>query len=136
LLLGFFILPHKSSNCQEQYRNDSRLKIGNSTIDVQIATSAAEQTKGLGGRSCLGADQGMLFVFDKPGAYPFWMRDMKFPIDIVWIDKNNAVVDLQKDIQPSTYPQSYTNQTPAKKVLELPAGQADSLNIRTGTKIN
>lgn len=137
LVLGFVMLPKNSgAGCTEHYRQDGKIRIGQKVVNVQIVKSNTEQVQGLSGRRCLGADQGMLFVFDKPGFYPFWMKDMKFNIDIAWIGANGQVVDIQRNLKPSSYPYSYTNQVAAKKVLELPAGNLDALDIHTGTKLN
>ena len=137
LILGFVILSKPSANqCTETYRKDNELKISGQSIPVQIAKSPLEQSLGLGGRSCIGDRQGMLFVFDKPGYYPFWMKSMKFPIDIIWIGVDNNVVDFQQNVQPSSYPHTFVNQSPAKKVLEMAADSAQTLNISTGTHIN
>ena len=137
LLLGFLMLPRSAGTaCDEHYRRDGQLKIGQKVINVQIASTIAQEERGLSGRRCLGPDQGMLFVFDKPGFYPFWMKDMKFSIDIAWIGANGQVVDIQRNLKPSSYPRSYTNQVAAKKVLEVPAGRLDALDIHTGTKLN
>jgi hypothetical protein len=78
----------------------------------------------------------MLFVFDKPGFYSFWMKDMKFPIDVAWLDADNRVVDVKRNWQPASYPSGYTNQAAAKKVLELPAGSLEAWGIRPGTRLN
>lgn len=137
LVFGFIILSKpKASRCTETYRQDNELKISGQIIPVQTATSATEQSLGLGGRKCIGERQGMLFVFDKSGYYPFWMKDMKFAIDIIWIDSRNNVVDIQQNVQPSSYPRTYVNQSPAKKVLEMPAGSVRTMNIISGTHIN
>jgi len=137
LILGFVLLPKNSAaSCDEHYRRDGQLRVGQKIINVQIASTLAQQEQGLSGRRCLGANQGMLFVFDKPGFYPFWMKDMKFNIDIAWIGANGQVVDIQRDLKPTSYPYSYTNQVAAKKVLEVPAGSLDALDIHTGTKLN
>lgn len=136
LILGFISLSTRHTKCQEQYRRDKRLAVGKSIIDVQVATSSEDQAKGLGGRSCLGNNEGMLFIFNEPGFYPFWMKDVKFAIDIAWIDDKGEVVDSRTNVQPDSYPTSYVSQTAAKKVLELAAGELKALNISSGTKIN
>jgi uncharacterized membrane protein (UPF0127 family) len=90
----------------------------------------------LGGRACIGPDQGMLFTFNKPGQYDFWMKNMKFPIDIVWVNENKMVVSVSPEVEPKTYPKTFTSNKPAKYVLELHAGRAQQLNISEGTNLN
>lgn len=62
------------------------------TFAVSVADTPSERSLGLSGKSALENDEGMLFVFRENGRYGFWMKDMKFSIDIVWIDENRRIV--------------------------------------------
>lgn len=99
-----------------------------------LAESEGARGQGLGDKKSLPQDQGMLFIFEKTDIYPFWMRDMKFPIDIIWIDSNYEVVDLVKNANPSSYPNSFIPEKQALYVLETNAGWADKNNIQVGSK--
>lgn len=134
-LLFALVYGQKNLTCQANYRNDSQIKIDSRTLKIEVANTETSREKGLSGRSCIGANQGMLFVFAKPGYYPFWMKDMKFSIDMVWANSNKRVVYIQPNVQPSTYPQSFTNQEPAKYVLELQAGNSAKLGISVGSQL-
>ncbi len=123
-----------SASCGS-YRDDKTLRIGAHTIAAQLAVTNAELQKGLGGRPCIPANQGMLFVFAQQGLYPFWMKDMSFSIDIVWINTQHVVVAVRRDLSPATYPQTYVSGEPARYVLELQANRARSLCIVKGTTI-
>jgi uncharacterized membrane protein (UPF0127 family) len=79
--------------------------------------------------------QGMLFAFDKPDFYQFWMKDMKFPIDMVWISENKTVNSVSANVLPSTYPKTFTSKSESKYVLELQANRAKSLNLAQGTQL-
>ena len=59
--------------------------------------------KGLSIKNTLNESEGMLFPFDTPGEYSFWMKDMKFPIDIIWIDSNYKIVYIEKNLQPCAF---------------------------------
>jgi|SRR5581483_1453557 len=133
-----FSLLHQSNylTCQVNYRQDKNLIVNGSAIQTEVVSSPADLAKGLGGRACIGADEGMLFVFLRPGYYPFWMKDMKFPIDMVWINTNHQAVHIAPDVTPSTYPQSFVNTQLAQYVLELKAGAANKLGITYGSTIN
>ena len=74
-------------------------------------------------------------MFEKPEKEGFWMKDMKFSIDIIWIDENMSVIHIEKSLSPDTYPKVYYPESPAKYVLEVSAGQADSLGLKIGDKI-
>lgn len=121
--------------CSYVYRHDSTLSTPSDSIAVEVAKTDAARNIGLGGRACIGGNQGMLFEFDKSGYYPFWMKDMKFPIDIIWINSNHTVVTIKPDVAPSTYPRNFTNSAPAQYVLELQAGRARTLNLTQGSNI-
>ncbi len=115
--------------------NISKLEIGNKTISVEIAQTEAERTKGLSGRKNLSPDSGMLFIFDKPDFYQFWMKDMNFPLDIVWLDKNYQVVDLTENLLPSSYPATVTSLKLAQFVLEMASGSIEGLQIKVGDRL-
>ena len=77
----------------------------------------------------------MLFVYDEPDIPSFWMKDMKFSIDIIWIDENNKVVGIEKNINPETYPQTFAPSRQILNVLEVNAGWSDAHSIEIGDKI-
>ena len=120
------------------YRDDKLITIGDHKIFAELATTPAAQAQGLGGRSCIPADAGMLFSFSQPGRYGFWMKDMKFPIDMVWISAGHQAVAVKQNVQPSTYPDSFANPVnrPAQYVLELQANASSRLKISPGTPVN
>lgn len=105
-------------------------------IRVEIATSEAEQIKGLSNRNFLEKGTGLLFVFDSPGRYGIWMKDMNFPIDILWLDKNYNVVDLRDNVSPDTFPAVFTPKANSMFVLELNAGEAHRFNLKINSKLN
>jgi uncharacterized membrane protein (UPF0127 family) len=112
------------------------VQINENKIDVEIAKSAAAKIAGLSWRKSLAEGSGMLFVEGKSNYYSFWMKDMLFPIDIIWI-ANNQVVDISKNIpvpQGNNLP-SYSPDEPANYVLEVNAGYADRHGIKVGDKV-
>jgi len=64
----------------------------------------------------------MLFVFENPGIHGIWMKDMKFPIDIIWLDKDMSVISKELNVSPDTYPQVFYPSREAYYVLEVKAG--------------
>ena len=109
--------------------------IGEKTVKADISDNDCKRQLGLSGRESLGNDEGMFFVFDKIGSYGFWMKDMKFPIDILWINEELTLIGIEKNVQPSTYPQSFGANYIAKYVIELPALFSDKNNLKIGDKI-
>ena len=111
------------------------IKINNTNIEVEIADTPKTREKGLSGRRALSESMGMLFIFDSPSQYGFWMKDMRFGIDIVWIDENLKIVGIEKKTSPETFPQIFYPDRPIKYVLELPAGFSDKYNIGIGAVV-
>ncbi len=112
------------------------VKLGNSTFILEIADTETLQERGLSYRSELASNTGMLFVFNTPNMYYFWMKDMNFPIDIIWLDENKKVVHIERALSPSTYPGSFGPQTPTQYVIEIGAGAAAQVGLKTGDVVN
>lgn len=99
---------------------------------VEAAKTNTEREKGLMNRKKLDKNKGMLFIFDKEGIFPFWMKNTLIPLDIIWIDADKKVVYINENTQlcqnlicPSIIPS-----TKAKYVLEINAGLVKELNIK------
>ncbi len=112
-----------------------QLQIGDKTINLELSITTEEKAQGLSGRKNLPADTGMLFVFEKEGNYHFWMKDMKFAIDMIWIGQNLRVTEIKKDAKPNSYPQVFGGQVKSLYVLEVPAGFSTENNIKVGDKV-
>jgi uncharacterized membrane protein (UPF0127 family) len=103
-------------------------------VSAEVAATEAEREQGLMNRRALNRDAGMLFIFDKPGPYEFWMKNTLIPLDMLWLDKTGKVVSLTADVPPCkadpcpTYPPSAI----ADYVLELEAGYAKSHGLKVG----
>jgi uncharacterized membrane protein (UPF0127 family) len=106
-------------------------------VSAEIADTPASRATGLSGRDALADGKGMLFVFGTPGIYPFWMRAMKFPIDMVWI-MNGQVVFVAPDVSSALADQlkMQTPSVPADRVLELPAGFAAAHGATVGATLD
>ena len=109
--------------------------ISGESIPVEIADMNTERIQGLSGRDSLTAGFGILFVFEKSDMHGFWMKDMKFPIDIIWISDDWRVVAMEKKVSPDTFPFIFYPPVPAKYVLELNAGEAEKLGIEPGKDV-
>ncbi|MDO8569729.1 MAG: DUF192 domain-containing protein [bacterium] len=111
------------------------IKIGEISIQVEIVDTPETREKGLSGREALPEGTGMLFIFDSPAQYGFWMKDMDFAIDIVWVDGESRVIGIEREVLPNTFPQTFYPNQPIKYVLELPAGSANRYNIDIGAVV-
>jgi len=105
-------------------------------IHAEIADTDASREQGLSDRASLPADNGMLFVFDTPGQYGFWMKDMRFPLDMVWINADKTVAGVTKDILPSTYPSIFPPPSSISYVLEINAGSAEKFGLVSGAIVD
>ncbi len=112
------------------------VQIGNVVIQAEVADNSIERVRGLLGREELPENTGMLFIFDKPGFHGIWMKDMLFPIDIVWISEDFIVVHIEEDISPETYPEVFEPGEEARYILETNAGFAAENNVLLGETIS
>jgi len=108
------------------------VSIGGNTVHVTIVDTPEARTKGLSGQGGLAEDEGMLFVFERDGKHSFWMKDMQFSIDILWISSAMRVVDIETRVSPQSYPKSFTPDSPARYVLEVPAGYTEKHGVKEG----
>ena len=113
--------------------------IGAFTWPVELALTGAEQAQGLSGRAELAAGSGMLFVWNQESRRSFWMPDMNFPLDLVWLNGDCAVVQITADAPPQAPGQSradlprYTVDG-VQYVLEINAGEAARHGINVGDR--
>lgn len=108
------------------------IAIGTTTLSVKLAITEAEREQGLGEKKFLDDNEGLLFVFPKASYYAIWMKSMLFSIDVAWLDDNFNIVEIQSDISPSTYPESFKPQQPARYILEVNSGFFEANGITQG----
>jgi len=110
----------------------------NSCFQVKLAKTEAQKEKGLMGVSFLDKDKGMLFVFEKEGIYPFWMKNTLIPLDIIWIGGDKKVVFIGQNIEPCKSlicPPIVPPGPGAKYVLEINAGMAKEIGLEVGDEL-
>ena len=106
-------------------------------ISVEVADTVEKRSLGLGKRSGLENGWGMLFVFEKRKQHGFWMKDMQFPLDIIWLD-NHRIVHILRNVQPAkprVFPPVMTPPVAGNFVLEIDAGRADELKLQVGHRL-
>lgn len=112
------------------------IHVGTSTLRAEVAQSPIEFIRGLSGRPALEEDAGMFFVFPRLGKHGIWMKEMHFPIDIIWLDEYLRVVTVAHDVHPDTFPESFYPDLPSRYVLEVNAGYASAHGIEAGTQLS
>jgi len=95
-----------------------------------------DRQKGLSGVSALPQNEGMLFIFDEEGRYGFWMKDTLLALDIIWINNNQEIVHIEKNVRPESYPATYYSPVPARFVVEVNAFFTSTFNINVGDKVS
>src|SRR3989344_5449421 len=131
--IGIFLINQPSKNLK--ITEIKYIKIANASIKFEIASTPETLAQGLSGRNELKEDEGMLFVFEKSGKYSFWMKDMKFPIDIIWIGEDLYVLYIKKDTRPESYPETFGPDKNSKYVLEVVSGFAEKNNLKEGDEV-
>jgi len=104
---------------------------GGEVIYAELAVTDQERQQGLMFREGINPDQGMLFVFEREGIHSFWMKNMKFSIDIIWLDRDKRIVHIEKKVPPCLSEEcpSYSPPVFSKYVLEIKEGYAEEYEL-------
>jgi len=113
---------------------DMGIQIKGNNYYLEIARTDQEQKVGLSNRDTLCSNCGMLFIFDKEDEHSLWMKDTYIPLDMIWLNAQHKIVKIITAIDTDSEV-IYTNQNPAKYVIELPANEVFKLNLQIGDTI-
>lgn len=137
-LLAAFALSQNYRQNIPFFQKTPKAVINNHVFNLFLAKADKEKAIGLSEKQSLPQNSGMLFVFEKPDYYSFWMKEMKFSIDIIFI-KEGKIVTIYTDLKPpKTQDESlpiYKPEEPADMVLEINSGQARKYNLKKGDEI-
>lgn len=111
------------------------LQLDQTMIIAEVAKSSTTRARGLSGRAALDPNQGMLFVFPTDIRPGFWMKEMNFPLDFVWLDSNRQITGLTKNIFPDSSPKLFYPPRPIRYVLEINAGLSDQIGLKIGDRL-
>jgi uncharacterized membrane protein (UPF0127 family) len=111
-------------------------QVGQGYFNFEVADTAAERQVGLSGQNSLPDTDAMLFVFEQPDKHCFWMKDMKFSIDILWFDAEKKLVYEKRGVAPESYPEKFCSDLPTKYVVEVTAGVAAKNQLKLGDKLD
>jgi uncharacterized protein len=120
------------------FKKTSVVTIANHNFKVSVAASQKEREIGLSEAKSLSENQGMIFLFEKPDYYSFWMKNMKFPIDIIYINQDTIVTIKNSVPSPKNSSEIlpvYNSTGPSNKVLEIQAGLSKKYNFKNGDKV-
>ena len=116
--------------------NITKARIGSETYYLEVADTDAVRIQGLSERDSLASNAGMLFVFETDGNWRMVMRQMRFPIDIAWLDENKKIVHIKHNATPAEYPEEYKADRPTRFVIEVQSGTFKRLNVQEGDSIS
>lgn len=138
VLIAIIIAVAISQGYLNPFGKNATVTIGKQTFKTTIATSDKDKQIGLSNKTTLPQDGGMLFTFTKPDYYAFWMKEMKFPIDIIFIKDSKIVTIFPNVPVPASAdenPPIYKPEEPADTVLEINAGLSQKNNFQKGDAV-
>ena len=116
-----------------------RLTDGRSTFTIGVAAAPETRRKGLSGRPFMARGHGLLFVFEEAAPQTMWMVDMRFPLDIVWMDGDMRITKIERGAEPciiaNSACQRFPSGSPVKFAIELNAGDAAALGLAVGSTL-
>lgn len=136
--IGFFFWFMKSEGLTLEevfYPGTMVAHVGDIPVRVEVAQTDEERARGLSGRDGISRMNGLLFVFPKEGYHGIWMKDMKFPIDIIWISEDLKVVSVDRSVLPETYPKTFRPPVPIKYIIETEARYTEVFGIHEGDEV-
>ena len=132
------IMGQASPNSNGSAYRQMNVTMNGIELVADVAETNEQRTKGLAFKDALAENEAMVFVFDNAQEHSFWMKDMKFPIDIIWLDSNKTVVHVEHNLQPCSFDgfcQTYKPDKNALYVIETVAGFAKNNNVVEGTRV-
>lgn len=131
-----FVMVYLAFSSLPSAKNQNILVVKKVSVEIEVARTQLEKEKGLCCRDYLPKDSGMLFVYDKPGNYRFWMRDTRIPLDMYWINSQKKIIHIEKNVQPESYPKSFGPAASSQYILETNAGFASAHSIVVGDSVS
>lgn len=126
-----------SAGSSTDVRANTLLSLSSEQVKMDALTTKQEQMKGYTNRKRPADDHGFLYVLDKPSRYAYWMKNMLFTTDVVWLDETFKVIDLKASITPETYPdQIFEPIQPASYMLEFPDGFITRNRVTIGDTVD
>jgi uncharacterized membrane protein (UPF0127 family) len=129
-------LADKSTDWHVIFPEVIPITIGSTSVQASVADTMAERIKGLSDTPYMPVGVVKLFVFNAAGEQSIWMKDMNYPLDIIWTEKDGTIVHIEKNVSPDTYPKSFSSPKPAWYVVEANAGFVASSSIKLGDKLS
>lgn len=133
VLLGALILVVGAVVWQTTTTDRMTVRLGRQTFTLVRAATPEQKQKGLSGTASLGRGQGMFFDGDHEADTCFWMKEMHYSLDIIWLTGDKKVAYIEHNLSPDTYPKTFCHQ--GQYVIEINAGQAAKSGLETGQRV-
>lgn len=128
ILVGLFI-----SFTVTAFKPTTEVRLGTGVYALWLATTNADRTQGLSDVKSIDPNGGLLMDFGQDGQHGIWMKNMNFPLDIIWLDKFQHVIYIVKNAPPENPASTvFAPKDPARYVIELPAGSVSQAGIKIG----
>jgi uncharacterized membrane protein (UPF0127 family) len=111
-------------------------KIGSEIFKLEVAKTQAAREQGLSERDGISINEGMLFDFGQNGRWRMWMVQMRFPIDIAWLDESKKIIYIKSNATPAEFPETYDAKQDSRYVIEVNSGTLNRLNVNIGDSIS
>jgi uncharacterized membrane protein (UPF0127 family) len=134
-LAGLTATTSDQSNWRSIYPNTVPIKIGAVLVQASIADTMTSRIKGLSNTPYLPANVVKLFAFGVSGSHSIWMKDMLYPIDIIWAAEDGVIVHIEENVSPESFPNSFASPKPAWFVIETNAGFVTDNEIVIGDRV-
>lgn len=122
------------SYMSRNFQSPTELRLGSGVFNIKLATTETARIQGLSGVDYLAANAGLLMVFPGDDQWGIWMKDMKIPLDIIWMNNDKKVIYIVTNVSPDLgTSKTFQPEDPARYVLEVPAGTVKNAGIRAGS---
>ncbi len=135
LIILALICLYPNTSFSKEKAQFIKAKTGNQSYYLEIADTLSKRTQGLSDRNKLDKNQGMLFIFSSISKHSFWMKNMQFPLDFIWL-KDNKVVAIKENVSNSNQIFSFSAAKPFNRVIELNAGEISKNKIKPGNLVH
>jgi uncharacterized protein len=131
------LIPEEIRSGIHEYQKVN-ITVNGKNLIADVSATNEQRTKGLTVKNTLTENEAMLFVFENEANHKFWMKDMKFPIDIIWISDDKRVVDIENNLQPCNsgpFCSTYEPDGDSLYVLETVSGFAQKYGVAKDTLV-
>lgn len=130
---GYIFFQDKNNSIPKEI---SLMVLGNKEFQTEVLSDDISRAKGLSGRKSLCSYCSVLFIFKNEGKYRFWMKEMNFPIDIIWLDKDQKIIYRRENVKPETFPETFGPlEEDSLYVIEVNEGTYKDLGLYIGQKV-